>query len=150
MNANLTADHYAAYSLTQKYRGEHLSEEEVNKVFGNFVHIDETFVPIAMKYQASTAAFNSFRFVDSAVNEVHPVSWWKLIPSSSISSTAELLRAINSSASIERLFSIFGFVHSRIIDSVEKAAKPAFIYRLLLPTAYNTGTIPAETEDEET
>ena len=109
----------------------------------------ESFVPIAMKYQAKTALLNSFRFVDGAVNGIHPLSWWKLIPSISSAFSryiTGLLTAINSSASIERVFSSFGLVHSRIRNrlGIEKAGKLVFIFRIL-----NTGIISAEADNEE-
>ena len=148
MNANLTADHYTAYLLTPKYQGEHPDENELDKVYEHLVNIDESFVPIAMKYQAKTAPFNSFRFVDGAVNGIHPLSWWKLIPSisSAFSRYITGLPAINSSASIERVFSSFGLVHSRIRNrlGIEKAGKLVFIFRIL-----NTGIISAEADNEE-
>lgn len=119
MNMNLTADHYTAYLLTPKYYREHLNDEELSSVCEHLTTIDDTLVPIVMKYQAKTAPFQTFRFVAGAVDEVHPLSWWKLIPDASINSKfityiTQLMTAVNSSASIERVFSTFGLVHSKI------------------------------------
>lgn len=73
MNINLTEDHYAAYFLTPKYHEEHLDNKELKKVYEHRVHIEKAFVSIAMKHQAKTAPFHSFRLVKSTVTGIHPL-----------------------------------------------------------------------------
>lgn len=136
MDANITADHYAAYLLHPRYQGVDLKEEDITKVYEHLAATNESFVPIVMKYQAKAAPFNSYRFITTAVNEVDPLSWWKLIPVSNAEFTSwvtQLMTAVNSSASIERVFSTFGLVHSRIRNrlGIEKAGKLVFIFRML-------------------
>lgn len=138
MAANLTPDHHLAYLLTPKYHGELLTPGETDKVYEYVASLDSSFLPIVMKYQSHTSPFLPFRFLDSVTNDIQlqPVGWWKVIAGIDpqfLDYIIKLMTAINSSASIERVFSTFGFVHSKLRNrlGVEKAGKLVFIFRLL-------------------
>ena len=72
---------------------------------------------------------------------VAPLTWWRAAnpPVTVMNLVASLLTAINSSASIERVLSTFGLVHSKVRNKlgVDKAGKLVFIYRML-------NTVPAK------
>lgn len=88
---------------------------------------------IVMKYQSKTATFLPFRFMEAVTAGVTPMEWWQVIGNlepSFLSYVTQLMTAINSSASIERVFSTFGLVYSKLRNrlGIEKAGKLVFIY----------------------
>ena len=72
---------------------------------------------------------------------VDAVIWWKGIRKSSVPKeftdiALQLLNAPSSSASIERVFSSFGLIHTKVRNRLgnEKASKLVFCYRMLRGT----------------
>ena len=74
------------------------------------------------------------------MQSVEPASWWRNVDQDNVHVKTEILSLINtlmnaiaSSASIERVFSTFGLVHSKIRNrlGVEKASKLVFLHRVL-------------------
>lgn len=134
--ANLKPCHYLANLLSPNYHGRRLTSEEVDAALGYCSTNHPTCLSTVMNYQTKTAPFSDFRFKPSLVANVSPLVWWKSITGMSeevLTLVAPLLTAVNSSASIERVFSTFGLVHSRLRNrlGVEKAGKLVFIYRIL-------------------
>jgi len=76
-------------------------------------------------------------FADSVVTDVQPLVWWKAqagrLHLDTISVANQLLTATASSAGVERVFSSFGLVHSKLCNrlGVEKAGKLVFLFKLL-------------------
>ena len=66
-----------------------------------------------------------------------PLTWWKaqscVLDPAMVSLAEQLLTARASSAGIKRIFSTFGFVHSKILNRLgtNKAGKLVFLYKLL-------------------
>ena len=76
-------------------------------------------------------------FTEGVVDKFTPACWWESMSDTFGKDVAQvaqkLLTAIASSAGIERLFSTFGYIHSKIRNrlGIEKAAKLVFVYRML-------------------
>ena len=100
-------------------------------------------MPDVMKYQAAIQAdnnmfpFGKHMFKESATDNVSPLVWWECIAKSINPKTLNLVEqlhtAIASSAGLERLFSTFGLVHSKIRNrlGVEKSAKLVAVFKTL-------------------
>ena len=139
MNANLTPHHFLANLLTPQYQGKRLTQAQLDSALDLCSQYPST-LPTVMEYQARTERFKEFRFSSDVLGSVAPLTWWRAAnpPVTVMNLVASLLTAINSSASIERVFSTFGLVHSKVRNKlgVDKAGKLVFIYRML-------NTVPA-------
>ena len=106
----LTPAHYLAHILDPTIAGNDLSGSEVASV------------------------------MDYAANTCPDLLWWKALPDrvgdKVMNTVAQTLGASASSAGVERIFSTFGFIHSKIRNRLgtEKAGKLVFIYKLLNAT----------------
>lgn len=134
MRANLTPHHYLANLLTPQHNGKRLTEDELDSALTLCAQIPST-LPTVMSYQAKSEKFKSFRFLPEVLTSVSPITWWRAAnpPDAVMELVLSLLTAINSSASIERVFSTFGLVHSKVRNRLgnEKAGKLVFIYRMM-------------------
>ncbi len=94
-----------------------------------------------MKFLAKADPFHDFLFDCDVVNTISPLQWWKSHSSSKGSgidveveiAITQLLTAIASSASVERIFSTYGLVQSELRDRLdnEKAGKLVFLFKCL-------------------
>ena len=88
------------------------------------------------QFRAQNGPFKSY-IRDELVKSVSPLTWWESQKSHLESEVMKLCRqvlgAITSTAGIERIFSTFGFVHSKVRNRLGtgKAGKLVFIYKLL-------------------
>ena len=98
-------------------------------------------VAVIMKFRSRACSFNkTYLFQPSTIKNVSSSTWWQNVdPSGSELETdtmniiTNLLTSVASSASVERIFSTFGFVHSAVRNrlGVEKAGKLVFLFRNL-------------------
>lgn len=92
-----------------------------------------------ISFQAQTSPFKGYLFSDDALKNISAFIWWKaLIKQNKISKdfaylVEQLFTSVCSSAGIERLFSTFGYVHSKTRNrlGVEKASKLVTIFKHL-------------------
>lgn len=90
-----------------------------------------------IKYNAQCPPFSQYLFTPDAFRELKPIVWWISLPNKIHPSTLQLAKqlhgAVVSSAGLERLFSSFGYVHSKTRNrlGVAKAAKLVSTFRLL-------------------
>ena len=74
--------------------------------------------------------------IPELLKKIDPLTWWKsqasLLDENILSLVEQLHTARASTAGIERIFSTFGFVHSKIRNRLQtdKAAKLVFMYKL--------------------
>ncbi|GBP64815.1 hypothetical protein EVAR_50331_1 [Eumeta japonica] len=137
--AAMTPAHFAAYILDPNYNGNGLSEEE-DTIGMEF--LDSSY-PNAMKdvlaYRARSYPFLEYMFKKDLLMKTHVSVWWKSVSTKvdpgMLDITCQLFTATASSAEIERLFSSFGLVHSKLRNKLgtEKAAKLVAIMRALNP-----------------
>ena len=135
--AAMTPAHFAAYILDPNYNGEGLSEEE-DTIGMEFL---DSSCPHAMKdvltYRARSYPFLEYMFKKDLLLKTHVSVWWKSLGNKvdpgMLDITSQLFSATASSAGIERLFSTFGLVHSKLRNKLgtEKAAKLVAIMRAL-------------------
>ncbi|KAK6186202.1 hypothetical protein SNE40_008287 [Patella caerulea] len=139
MHAILTPCHYLSYMLIPKYYpGKFTSQEEDSAM--QFVNDNyKKLLFLTVKIRAQTDIFKPYLF-EELVSKTSCLAWWKSILFSKkdyidlgmLELVKTLMTAISSSASIERIFSTFGLVHSKLRNrlGVEKAGKLVFIYRM--------------------
>ena len=91
----------------------------------------------SIAFDAQSAPFSTNYFMDTS-RAVDPVVWWKglrrcKVPWAFADIAIHLLSSPSSSASVERVFSNFGLIHSKIRNRLgnEKASKLVFCYRML-------------------
>lgn len=97
---------------------------------------DSGLLPLIIKFLAKSEPFNDIMFQDDILKSVKPIDWWKSqrnadIIEKELPIITQLLCAAASSASVERIFSTFGLVHSKLRNRLgtEKAAKLVFLYK---------------------
>ena len=137
MTQALTNEHYEAYALHPKYQGELLDTEERNIVHQWLVNKNPDFISTLLSFQAKGKPFLE-SFFSKLASELDPVTWWRAAQANGISPefvniAIQLLDAPCSSAAIERVFSNFSFIHTKIRNRLgnEKASKMVFCYRFL-------------------
>lgn len=93
-------------------------------------------LPIIIKFEAKSDPFKSVMFSEEIINNVTPIQWWKSQKDVSdinkvLPILTQLMCSVTSSASVERIFSTFGLVHSTIRNKLgtEKAAKLVFLFQ---------------------
>ena len=71
-----------------------------------------------INYKAKTGPFHQYMFVPEIMNSVSPIAWWhsqsERLTDRLLTLIDQLLRANSSSAWVERVFSTFGLVHSKL------------------------------------
>ena len=130
--------HLLANMLDPRFLGSNLSDEEEETAMQL---ADEDFpilLPIILQLRGRSAPFNKpYLFKESVLKNLTPNSWWESmtgkVSTDALQVVKGFLTASASSASVERIFSRFGLVHSKIRNKlgVEKAAKLVFLYKVL-------------------
>ena len=133
----LTPAHYLAYILDPRYKGQSLSNEEVNQAMAFCSEHHPAAMASVVKFRAQCAPFQPYMFTPELVNDLSPIVWWQsqasCLDPAVITLTNQLHSAKASSAGIERIFSTFGFVHSKVRNRLgtQKAGKLVFLYKVL-------------------
>lgn len=139
----MTPPHFLAYMLDPKERasGMELTTEE-KKIALDFAkerYSDACLLLIIVKFQSRSSPFQEALFTPQLTNEVAAYDWWKSqkteiekISSNAFPAIEQLLTAKASSASVERIFSSFGLVHSKLRNRLgtEKASKLVFLFKV--------------------
>ena len=128
------------YILNPTLNGERLSNEQRERaeLYLNEKHPE--FLPNYFSYLAKDYPFSHARFSESALR-TPPNSWWRSLLVSKngklnqnfVNFASRLMSAPATSASLERIFSTFGYVHSKLRNrlKLEKTAKLVFCNRHL-------------------
>lgn len=138
-NQALGPPHFLAYLLDPRYAGIKLSAAEKSEclIFAKEKY-SQSVVPTLMKFQAKSEPFHQFLFDSDIVNKVNPIDWWKSQITENdgsgknvIGMISQLFTAQASSASVERIFSTFGLVHSKLRNRLgtDKAGKLVFLFK---------------------
>lgn len=133
----LTPAHYLAYILDPRTAGKGLSTKETDSVMEYVSVSSPDMIPIIMNYRARADPFKDYLFSSSVLESVSPFAWWKSLSDRVSDHVLNMIYAIlgatASSAGVERIFSTFGFVHSKVRNRLgtEKAGKLVFVYKLL-------------------
>jgi hypothetical protein len=126
--------------LHPTYRGAHLTGKQLGIVNEWIISQDSSFITVMINYQERASPFPSTYFTDAAT-KISPVNWWKALklyglPSDFVALAVKLLSCPASSASIERIFSNFGNIHTKVRNRLgnSTAFKLVFCYRMLRGT----------------
>ncbi|CAI6351030.1 unnamed protein product [Macrosiphum euphorbiae] len=138
-NMAMTPAHFLANLLHPQYRGLQLSEEQHDAAFNYANLYHPNVVNEIISFQAQSLPFKEYLFNDNAINNISALTWWtSLKKQSKLSKDMEylveqLFTAICSSAGIERVFSTFGYIHSKTRNrlGVAKASKLVTIFKHL-------------------
>ena len=137
MSCALTPAHYLAHLLDHRYYDKkYLTNEEISMAMDFLTVHQRSALPVVLQYLAKCSPFQNFMFYPEAL-KTDPLTWWKsqsgLLDPTIVSLVEQLHTARASSAGIERIFSTFGFVHSKIRNRLgtSKAGKLVFLYKLL-------------------
>lgn len=94
------------------------------------------FLPLIIQFLAKSDPFTDILFDEEILKTSKALNWWKSQQSVDavqkvLPTIKQLLSATASSASVERVFSTFGLVHSKLRNRLgtEKAAKLVFLYK---------------------
>nr|XP_042907854.1 uncharacterized protein LOC122271260 [Parasteatoda tepidariorum] len=131
--------HFLANLLDPRYAGINLTPVEKTE---SLIFINEEYpqsiMPVIFKYQAKSEPFHEFLFNPNIVNQVSPIDWWKSqiagnveVKNAVLDMISQLFTAQASSASVERVFSTFGLVQSKLRNRLgnEKAGKLVFLFK---------------------
>ena len=135
--------HYLANIFDHRFRGSHLTDQQKNDAYMFLDKVDPRLTSVALAVQSGGDPFPSYLFRDS-MKTVLPQTWWKVALSSLDGSYQEvkkalkslsdqLLSATASTAGLERIFSSFGLVQSKLRNKLgnEKAAKLTFLFKAM-------------------
>ena len=98
---------------------------------------ESTFMPLILKFVAKADPFYEFLFEEKVVSELSPMQWWRthfqLISAADQTAIKQFTFCSSYSASVERIFSTYGLVHSTLRNKLgnEKAGKLVFLYKAL-------------------
>ena len=132
LSCALTPAHYLAHLLDHRYHDQkYLTTNEIAMAM-DFLTVHKcSAYPVVLQYLARSSPFQDFMFNTEAL-KADPLIWWKswsgLLDPTITSLVEQLHTARASSAGIERIFSTFGFVHSKIRNRLGtvKAGKLVF------------------------
>lgn len=131
----VTPSHFAAYMTNPVYKGSKLTQEQRDTAMDWLAERNQEFIECAVLFEAQATPYPGYMF--KATN-LHPVIWWTSLKRTSLSPAfIDLMIALHtataSSASIERVFSTFSLIHSKLRNrlGVKRAAKLVFCFRML-------------------
>ncbi len=136
MAITLTPAHFLAHLLDPCYRdNNYLTNEEVSIAMEFLSEHQPSALSSVLKYRAKATPFHGYMFSLAALM-TEPLTWkaqGSALEPSMLSLAEQLHTARSSSAGIERIFSTFDLVHSKLRNRLgtSKAGKLVFLYKLL-------------------
>ena len=118
-------------------QGRLLNAEELNTSMEFANEKYPKLVPIIMKFQAKSLPFQTFKFAESVTKTLTAIEWWDshsaMLESDVLLTVRQLLTAIASSSGVERVFSSYGLVHTKLRNRLgtDKAAKFVFLFKIM-------------------
>lgn len=144
MNQALQPFHFLANLLDPRFKGRRMSAKQEEAAENWLIETHPEWLTSMMAFRISDPQiFPESMFLDAVVNQFSPPKWWKLmevksskkgnLPKEFCSFMKSLSSCPASSASIERIFSTFGLVWSKLRNQLgeEKAKKLVKIYKFL-------------------
>lgn len=134
----ITEFHLMAFQFDPRYQNQTLPDDE-DSIAMQLVHKEYIkLLPILINLKAKQPPFDkSYLFESSLLSSVTPIAWWRSLKGKvdmeNISIITGILTASSSNASVERVFSKFGLVHSKLRNKLgtAKAGKLVFLYKVL-------------------
>ena len=130
--------HMVAYMLHPKYAGKDMEPKDAETAREWLGDHNSEFLAAAIAFQAEASPYPKSFFLPAA-RTMKPVTWWQavgvnsVLPDGFVDLMVTLHEASASSASLERIFSSFGLVMTKLRNrlGLEKAQKLVFCYRML-------------------
>lgn len=139
----LGAPHYLANILDQRFAGKNLTPDQRNKAFSE---LEINFMSMVTLIMTQSSIFPQYLF-GSQFQTTSPMDWWKLLDMNTtdvqwqqwehkisfLSMCEQLLTAVASTAGLERMFSSFGLVQSKLRNrlGIDKANKLVYLLKNL-------------------
>jgi hypothetical protein len=134
----ITDSHFSAYMLNPKYSDKPLDTQEESAAMSLANEEFPDILPILANMKAKSPPFDKIYLVEQSIiiSNVTASAWWKAFHPTVASSNKGiegLLTAPASSASVERVYSKFGLVHSQLRNQLgtEKAVKLVLFHKAL-------------------
>ena len=132
----LNEEHFLANIFDPKYLGARLTATEIEGAL-EWLHQNKPgLLGDVLNLRAKAQPFSKFMFENDTIGKMKPIDWWrsqdKLSPE--LTELAEqLLITCASSAEVERIFSTFGIVFTKLRNrlGIEKAHKLVFLFKIL-------------------
>lgn len=133
--------HYFAHMMHPQYRGAKLNEQQQEQARQWISDRRPDLLPFVISFAGEGEPYPHSFFAPQVISSLDSVDWWKSLrrvtKRPEIQELADivvhLLSCPASSASVERVFSNFGIIHTKLRNrlGVERAAKLVFCYRML-------------------
>jgi len=133
----VTPAHLLAYLIDPHLCGKKLSQEEDDQAMEYAREKWPSLIPLIIKFKAQTPPCQSFKFDANVLKSVSSIEWWmankSAVDEESMKGLKQLFSAVASSEGVERVFSSYGIVHSKLRNRLgtETAAMLVFLFKLL-------------------
>ncbi|XP_073529434.1 uncharacterized protein [Phyllobates terribilis] len=136
MGQALTPAHFLANIVNIQYQGQNLSAEEDELAMTWVSSNHPSLMPTIINFRAKGEPFKKYMFAEDILRKVTPVNWWKSLKRLDLETVQvmiSLLTAVASSAGVERIFSSFGLIHSKLRNRLgpNKAGKLVFLFQIM-------------------
>ncbi|XP_073436454.1 uncharacterized protein [Dendrobates tinctorius] len=136
MGQALTPAHFLANIVNIQYQGQNLSAEEEELAMTWVSSNHPSLMPTIINFRAKGESFKKYMFAEDILMKVTPVNWWKSLKRLDLETVQvmiSLLTAVASSAGVERIFSSFGLIHSKLRNRLgpNKAGKLVFLFQIM-------------------
>ncbi|XP_073493817.1 uncharacterized protein [Phyllobates terribilis] len=136
MGQALTPAHFLATIVNIQYQGQNLSAEEEELAMTWVSSNHPSLMPTIINFRAKGEPFKKYMFAEDILRKVTPVNWWKSLKRLDLETVQvmiSLLTAVASSAGVERIFSSFGLIHSKLRNRLgpNKAGKLVFLFQIM-------------------
>lgn len=133
--------HYLANMLDPRFLGQRLHDSQKEQGFKYLASINNDFTPVVMALLAKSHPFPRYLFGEQ-FRTTSSMTWWRTVNMSGsnwpdfdhqkfIEHCEQLLTAVAATAGLERIFSSFGIVQSKLRNRLgnEKASKLVFMFK---------------------
>lgn len=132
----LSVYHVIANMLDPRYKGNRITAEQRQNALKYLKKENGIFIAELIKFNGETGPYLSSFFDPDALKNTNPYIWWKgiaNIPDEFRNFCLSLFSCVSSSGGIERIFSTFGIVHTKLRNrlQVQKTGKLVAIFKNL-------------------
>lgn len=135
----MTPAHFLANLLHPKYKGQKLTAAQTTSAQQVVGESDPALLPELLSFSCDALGLPNTLTSETVIQNTNPIVWWQCVEKSGKINPAlcqiarRLLKMPASSASLERVFSNFGFLQSKLRNrlGIQKAAKMVVCYRYL-------------------
>ena len=151
----LSSHRFLANLMHPRCRGQTSTDEEHEVAMELASTHHNMIVPNLINLKAQASPFLTYMFADTVIQSVQPVDWWRShgnrLHPDTIHVAKQLLTATSSSAGVERVFSSFGLVDSKLRNrlGIGKAAKLVFLFKLLNKKPLDTDECDDDHDDND-